>query len=60
MEKFNGPRSEIAWYYTSLLAAFELRGAPVDLLIPLREVVNKLARALDPMQKGGAEGNLGS
>jgi len=26
----------------------------------LREVVNKLARALDPMQKGGAEGNLGS
>lgn len=58
MEKFNGSRSDIAWYYTSLLAAFELRGAPADLLIPLREVVHKLASTLDPMHKGVAGGSL--
>ena len=60
MEKFNGPRSDIAWYYTSLLSMFELRGAPADLLIPLREVVGNLASALGPMRKGVAEGNLSS
>lgn len=48
MEQFNGPRSDIAWYYTSLLAAFEDRGAPADLLIPLREVVHRLSVALGP------------
>ena len=48
MEKFNGPRTDIAWYYTSLLSAFELRGAPADLLIPLRDVVSNLSQALQP------------
>ena len=48
MEKFNGPRSDIAWYYTSLLSAFELRGAPADLLIPMRDVVSNLSQALQP------------
>jgi len=49
MERFNAPGSEIAWYYCSLLSAFELRGAPVDLLIPLREVVLNLSKALNPL-----------
>lgn len=49
MERFNAPGPEIAWYYSSLLSAFELRGAPVDLLIPLREVVLNLSKALDPL-----------
>ena len=49
MKRFNAPGAEIAWYYTSLLAAFELRGAPQDLLIPLRDVVLNLSTALDPL-----------
>lgn len=49
MKRFNAPDAEIAWYYTSLLAAFELRGAPEDLLIPLRDVVLNLSTALDPL-----------
>jgi (p)ppGpp synthase/HD superfamily hydrolase len=49
MNRFNAPGTEIAWYYTSLLAAFELRGAPEDLLIPLREVVINLSTALDSL-----------
>jgi len=49
MNRFNAPGVEIAWYYTSLLAAFELRGAPKDLLIPLREVVLNLSTALEPL-----------
>jgi len=49
MKRFNAPGEEIAWYYTSLLAAFELRGAPEDLLIPLRDVVLNLSTALDPL-----------
>ena len=49
MERFNAPGSEIAWYYSSLLSAFELRGAPVDLLIPLREVTVNLSKALDAL-----------
>ncbi len=36
---------EIAWYYSSVLSAFELRGAPVDLLISLRDVVFNLRQA---------------
>jgi (p)ppGpp synthase/HD superfamily hydrolase len=48
MKRFNAPGGEIAWYYASLLAAFELRGAPEDLLIPLRDVVLNLSKALDP------------
>ena len=49
MERFNAPGSEIAWYYSSLLSAFELGGAPVDLLIPLREVTVNLSKALDAL-----------
>ena len=49
MKRFNAPGAEIAWYYTSLLAAFELRGAPQDLLIPLRDVVLNLSTALDDL-----------
>jgi (p)ppGpp synthase/HD superfamily hydrolase len=49
MERFNASGPKIAWYYTSLLAAFELRGAPKDLLIPLREVVLNLSTALNPL-----------
>ena len=49
MNRFNASGEEIAWYYTSLLAAFELRGAPKDLLIPLREVVLNLSTALEPL-----------
>ena len=49
MKRFNASGEEIAWYYTSLLAAFELRGAPKDLLIPLRDVVINLSTALNPL-----------
>jgi (p)ppGpp synthase/HD superfamily hydrolase len=49
MERFNASGPKIAWYYTSLLAAFELRGAPMDLLIPLRDVVLNLSKALDSL-----------
>jgi len=49
MNRFNASGGEIAWYYTSLLAAFELRGAPEDLLIPLRDVVLNLSTALNPL-----------
>mgnify|MGYP002641941966 CR=1 FL=1 len=49
IERFNAPGSEIAWHYSALLAAFELRGAPADLVIPLREVVLNLSTALDDL-----------
>ena len=48
MDRFNAPGAEIAWYYSSLLSAFEVRGAPVDLLIPLREVTVNLSKVLGP------------
>lgn len=49
MNRFNAPGAEIAWYYSSMLSAFELLGAPLDLLIPLREVTASLSTALDPL-----------
>lgn len=49
MDRFNAPGAEIAWYYSSLLAAFELRGAPADLVIPLREVTENLSQALNDL-----------
>ncbi len=42
----------IAWYYSFLLSAFELRGALVDLLISLRDVVFNLSQALQPADQG--------
>jgi len=49
MKRFNAPGAEIAWYYTSLLAAFASRGAPADLVIPLREVTENLSTALNQL-----------
>ena len=49
MKRFNAPGAEIAWYYSSLLDAFASRGAPADLLIPLREVTGNLSRVLNPL-----------
>jgi (p)ppGpp synthase/HD superfamily hydrolase len=48
MERFNASGPQIAWYYSSLLDAFTSRGAPADLLIPLREVTENLSMVLNP------------
>jgi hypothetical protein len=45
--RFNATGPEIAWYYSSLLDAFTSRGAPADLLIPLREVTENLSMVLN-------------
>ena len=47
MERFNASGPQIAWYYSSLLVAFTSRAAPVDLLIPLREVTENLSKVLN-------------
>ena len=49
IDRFNAPGAEIAWHYSSLLESFASRGAPADLLIPLREVTGNLSRVLNPL-----------
>ena len=46
VDRFNATGPQTAWYYSELLRVFTERNAPVDLLIPLQDVVRELVGAL--------------
>lgn len=46
VNRFNATGPQTAWYYSELLRVFTERNAPVDLLIPLQDVVGELVGAL--------------